>query len=103
MFVLHMKLVGACIEKFQEKDLETIGELEQCLATGVKENGATVNSSKVLSKIINEIASEKLKEEDKLRIVMLVIICQSLREKERNALLGTLENEKDHNAIYNLA
>lgn len=28
MYGLHLKLTNACVEKFTEKDLETLGELE---------------------------------------------------------------------------
>ena len=57
---MHMQLINDCFKIFEDKDLNSIGELEQTLATGVNEFGKSVDNKKLLGQIGSRLESIKL-------------------------------------------
>lgn len=94
-YTLHMSLIEQCIKIFQGKELKDLGEVEQCLATGVDNKGETVKSQKLIAMIAQRIAQGKMDSNEKLRLMMIASVALELLEKDRKSLTQSLpENDK---------
>eukprot|EP01016_Furgasonia_blochmanni_P041966 TRINITY_DN5524_c0_g2_i6.p1 TRINITY_DN5524_c0_g2~~TRINITY_DN5524_c0_g2_i6.p1 ORF type:complete len:305 (+),score=41.56 TRINITY_DN5524_c0_g2_i6:885-1799(+) len=100
-FNLHIDLIDKCQEEFIKKNLREIGELEQCLVTGVSEEGKSCSIKWLISNILEIITSGKLTDENRLRLLMIAAICIELNEKDWRMLTDTLD-PSERRVIQNL-
>ena len=78
-----MKLMSDCWSIFEDKDLKTIGEIEQSLATGLDVNGDKIKEKNIIQQILNALLSDKINEDDKLRLVLIAIMTIEITDKQR--------------------
>jgi syntaxin-binding protein 1 len=94
-YTLHMTLIEECLKAFNKKELKELGEIEQCLATGIDNTGQSVKNPKLISMIAQRMAYGKLESGDKLRLMMIASVALDLNEKDRKSLIQSLpDNDK---------
>ena len=94
-YTLHMSLIEGCLKAFNAKDLKELGEIEQCLATGIDNTGQSVKNPKLISMIAQRMAYGKLESAEKLRLMMIASVALDLNEKDRKSLIQSLpDNDK---------
>ncbi len=49
---MHMYLIDKIWKEFERLDLKAVGEIEQCLATGVDKEGVETKTNQILKDII---------------------------------------------------
>jgi len=96
-YTLHMNLIEMCLMEFSRREIKELGEIEQCLATGIDSQGKSVSNQKVISMIAQKMAMGKLDDEEKLRLILIAVIALELVEKDRKALTSNLST--DHQTI----
>ncbi|KRW98925.1 Sec1-like protein [Pseudocohnilembus persalinus] len=89
-YTMHIKLIQDFWKIFEEKDVKSLGEIEQTLATGVTDLGKKAEPKKVLSQVGSRISSDVLTENDKLRLILLTIMCLDLVDSDRKFLMSQI-------------
>ncbi|KAJ3416988.1 vacuolar sorting protein VPS33/slp1 [Chytridiales sp. JEL 0842] len=103
-FALHTNMCQELISIYQDYDHEKIAKLEQDIATGLSADGRSV--TKLISKDVENILSDrKISRADKLRLLMLHIICQDgIPDNEREKLFEIAKlSMEEYQAITNLS
>ena len=83
---MHMKLIEDCWSIFEKKDLRSVGELEQSLATGLEASGEKTKEKTLISQISSRLQSDALDDNDKLRLVLIATLTLELTDKHRKDL-----------------
>lgn len=83
---MHMKLIEDCWSIFEKKDLRSVGELEQSLATGLEASGEKSKEKTLISQISSRLQSDALDDNDKLRLVLIATLTLELTDKHRKDL-----------------
>ena len=100
---MHLTTLHRLWEKFKEKSLSEVGELELCLATGVTADGKETSSGQLLAEVMDTIRkSTQLTKEEMLRLAILTIVCIKLSKADYQTLVGLFEKE-DQTVLRNLS
>jgi hypothetical protein len=98
-FVLHMNLASDIMEKYQERCIYDLIELEQDIITGLSTKGETRKNKEILSdfaKMMNRIT-----EDEKVRLMLSLHTCIDITEKDFNVISDKIDPNRKR-AIYNL-
>jgi len=83
-FAIHSRIVDECLDKFSERNLNTIGNIEQDLACGTDPFGDKVSHSQIKSQMKPLWSqADALNEIDKLRLLMMYCLYFSVGVKDR--------------------
>ena len=85
-YTMHFKLIEDTWSYLEEKDLRTVGDIEQTLSTGVTEDNQPLKLSKISPQVYSFLEGNKLNQNEKLRLVLTMCIALELAEKDRKAL-----------------
>ncbi|KAF4651528.1 Syntaxin-binding protein 3, partial [Perkinsus chesapeaki] len=72
-YSMHVDIINACNNCIETLNLGQVAEVEQCLATGVDDDGHAITSDAVLSKMDPLLTSSTVGEEQKLRLIALYL------------------------------
>jgi len=85
-YTLHITLAGECMDAFKAKKLESIGILEQDMATGEDSEGKPAKNP--ISRLPPLLHDPDVSLEDKIRLIMIYIVTQEgIREQDSRALM----------------
>jgi len=101
-FQRHLDLANACFRLYKSRFLQELGDLEQDMATGLKEDGqdAVVKTGK--KALVEKCQSKEIAVMDKMRLLMIYMISQGgIQEGTLRELMKTIDTSLEP-ALYNL-
>lgn len=101
-FQRHLDLANACFRLYKSRFLQELGDLEQDMATGLKEDGQDVVVKIVKQALVAKCQSKEIAVMDKMRLLMIYMISQGgIQKGTLTELMKTIDTSlKD--ALYNL-
>jgi len=98
----HMSIASECMSKFESKQLNKLGELEQDMATGLTNDGKEVVMKTLKAMLVEMCQSPSIGVMEKLRLLMIYVISQGgIQESTRKELMKNIDVQLQK-AIRNL-
>ncbi|CAD8050144.1 unnamed protein product [Paramecium primaurelia] len=101
-FTFHMNQIDQIWKQFETKGLKDLGELEQALATGTTKQGNQTKSDQLYQEVLFMLQSKIIQDNDKIRLVLIILLTVSMPEYERKQILDKITDLKPFYGLQKL-